>query len=549
MKSLKPVVSGFPIVRCLLGSLAVMLIGGTVSTASAAERVNIRVGFLEQSIDIKDLEQFAQTGRLSNSLQPYAPFLTLQVRQALSRRLELDPNVSNQVIDNLLASSSSQSLLQSLTDTIPGSTLQQLRSAFSSAVSQSNGLNVISFLKAYPAETIHINATSAIALLAQLNPSFWQTQVLSSSLARELAVPDAVLKTKFDPAGPGTERVQRQTLTLQDSQRKRTILVDLYWAQSSQSPLIVISHGLGADRTFLSYLANHLASYGFTVAALEHPRSNAAWLRGQSSFNPNAIIPASEFVDRPLDVSFLLDELAKLNEKAGPLQDKLQTKQVTIVGHSLGGTTALMLAGAGLDLKGLQQLCRDRNPLGKSPAEWLQCAAARLDPKTLTSSGSGNAGSLQFRDPRIVQAIVLNPVVGELFGSNGLKQVAIPTLMLASTEDTLTPALSEQLKPFNQLPTPKYLVTAIGGTHLSVGDPNLSQTLERSNLVNERQGQDVEPIRRLIRGVSLAFIQQLTPQAKDYAQFLTPAYAQSLSTPALPLRLSTSLPADLIQQN
>lgn len=137
-------------------------------------------------------------------------------------------------------------------------------------------------------------------------------------------------------------------------------------------------------------------------------------------------------------------------------------------------------------------------------------------------------------------------MIGELFGKAGLTQVATPTLILAGTADTLTPALSQQLRPFTQLPTPKYLITAIGGTHLSVGDPNLNQLLAQSDLVRERQGMAVEPLRQLVRGVSLAFIQQLTPNAKAYAPFLTPSYAQSLSTPDLPLRLSTNLPLGLL---
>jgi len=62
------------------------------------------------------------------------------------------------------------------------------------------------------------------------------------------------------------------------------------------------------------------------------------------------------------------------------------------------------------------------------------------------------------------------------------------------------------------------------------------------SLAQERWGKEAEPLRELLRGTSLAFIQQLTPQARMYQPFLTPAYAQSLSTPALPLRLSHELP-------
>jgi hypothetical protein len=130
-----------------------------------------------------------------------------------------------------------------------------------------------------------------------------------------------------------------------------------------------------------------------------------------------------------------------------------------------------------------------------------------------------------------------------LFGNNGLARVTIPTLILTGTEDAITPALDHQLRAFSQLGGRKYLVAAIGGTHLSVTDrANLNDAIARSTLVKERIGEEADPLRQLLRGVSLAFIKQLTPEAKTYQPFLTPAYAQSLSTPALPLRFSRELP-------
>ena len=145
-----------------------------------------------------------------------------------------------------------------------------------------------------------------------------------------------------------------------------------------------------------------------------------------------------------------------------------------------------------------------------------------------------------------VSAIALNPLVGHIFGKTGLTQVATPVLLLGGTEDALTPLVNNQLRPFTQLSGPKYLLTAIGGTHLSVGDPsNLGSTATQNTLVKERRGEETKSLRHLIQGVSLAFIKQLTPEAKIYAPFLTPAYAQSLSTPQLPLRLNTELPASI----
>ncbi|NEO48416.1 MAG: dienelactone hydrolase, partial [Moorea sp. SIO4A3] len=98
----------------------------------------------------------------------------------------------------------------------------------------------------------------------------------------------------------------------------------------------------------------------------------------------------------------------------------------------------------------------------------------------------------------------------------------------------------------NQLGGSKYLISAIGGTHLSVTDPkNLNDAIARSTLVKEVVGDDAHSLRQLVKGVSLAFIKQLTPEAQRYEPFLTPAYAQSLSSPKISLRLSTKLPATM----
>jgi predicted dienelactone hydrolase len=320
---------------------------------------------------------------------------------------------------------------------------------------------------------------------------------------------------------------------LQDQQRQRTIIVDLYWAYNTEGPLVILSHGFGSDRRFLTYLARHLASHGITVASIEHPGSNFSWLSGVSlGGNPGDILSASEFIDRPKDVSFVLDQLAQLDRDDGFMQGKFNTQQVTVIGHSLGGYTALALAGAQLNVKELRQFCKNRSPIGRAPADWFQCAAADL-PENIEL----------LRDRRVAQVIALNPMTGRLFGNYGMTQVTVPTLILTGTDDAIAPSLDHQLRPFAQLKGSKYLVSAIGGTHLSVTDrANLNDALARSTLVKERIGKEVDPLRQMLRGVSLAFIKQLTPQATTYQPFLTPAYAQSLSTSALPLRLSTQLP-------
>lgn len=58
----------------------------------------------------------------------------------------------------------------------------------------------------------------------------------------------------------------------------RSVPVDFYVPNQQAKPgapipVIVISHGLGSDRTTFAYLAIHLASYGFAVLVPEHPEA------------------------------------------------------------------------------------------------------------------------------------------------------------------------------------------------------------------------------------------------------------------------------------
>jgi predicted dienelactone hydrolase len=524
-------------VQGLLCSMTIALSWAVAMPSTlAAQKVTIRLGPFQQSIAIADLESFAKTGKLPEHLQIYGALLTPQLRELLNRRLEVDPAVADKFFDDLVRSPQGQQLISSIGVTIPGSTVEGLQTALNLALRQVNGLSVVGFLRAYPEENVTVDATKALQLAIEFNGNYLQSYALGQVLERNLLVKNTTpFQPSFDPAAIGKEAVQQQTLTLQDQQRKRIIPVDIYWSKSkAQAPLVVFSHGFGANRRFFGYLARHLASHGITVAAIEHPDSQINSVNKSSQpQNLAQLLPATEFIERPKDISFLLNELGKLNNQPGQLQGKFNTENVTAIGHSLGGYTALALLGGEVDLEALQQYCQTSISLNASPGDWLQCAAAPLKEKKLL-----------LKDERVKSAIAFNPLIGKLFGNKGLNKVTKPVLFLTGTEDALTPALKHQIAPFAQLQGPKYLLTAIGGTHLSISDPSYSLSTV-TTIVKEKRGEETNSLRQLSRGVTLAFVKQSTPEAKIYQPFLTPAYAQSLSTDQLPLRLNSDLPGSI----
>lgn len=524
-----------------LSSLLVALSGSYALPVSAAQQLNLRIGPMQSSISINEIETFAQTGEISPSLKLYRLLLTPQVQQLLNRKLRIEPRVVDRFVDELLKSSDGERLVEHLRLALPKTTIEQLQVALSNSLQTTDGFSAISFLQAYPGESLTIDSTAAVRVFVQLNAAYLQSQVLNPLLEKELFVAGEFdLPSNLDPTVTGKAKVRWQTLPLYDRQRDRKIVVDLYYSKKPHGPLVIMSHGFAADRKFLRYLAKHLASHGLSVASIEHPGSNIESLSDMAlSINPGNFLSSSEFIERPEDVSFVLDEIERLGKHWQNLAAKFNTNQVTILGHSLGGYTALALAGGELNLVELRAYCQNHSPLGRSPADWLQCAAADLP-----------QSKLKLQDQRIVQVIALNPVVGKLFGNQGLNQVKVPTMVLSGTNDTVTPPLHHHLRPFSQIKQEKYLLAAVGGTHMSVTDlANVNSSVGQSTMVREVMGDEAQPIRQTLRGVSLAFIKQLTPEATDYKQFLTPHYIQSFSPlptddqkQAVQLRLATQTP-------
>jgi predicted dienelactone hydrolase len=57
-------------------------------------------------------------------------------------------------------------------------------------------------------------------------------------------------------------------------------------------------------------------------------------------------------------------------------------------------------------------------------------------------------------------------------------------------------------------------------------------------------GEQAADVRKYLKAIALSFAFQMTPEAKNYAIFLTSDYAQFASTAAFPFRLITQIPPD-----
>lgn len=503
----------------------------------AAQNLILKIGPLERSLPVNDLVEFAQNGEISENLEIYKPLLNPQIQQLLKAKLEIDPNIGDQLIEELSRSTLGKSLLEKIITAIPGSSVEVLQAAIALAIRQSNELSIVSILQAYPEENVTIDLTKIVGIALQINGSHLQSQMINPLLDRTLK--QEIHPENLPPLNPALAdqmQVFQRTINFYDHTRNRQIPVNIFTAENTQKPLIVMSHGFGSDRQFLRYLAVHLASHGFTVVSVEHIGSNFNIFNNlNSGLELSQLLSPQEFIDRPEDISFVLDQLTLLNQSDETLTGKLNTENVSIIGHSFGGYTALVLAGGQLNFNYLKEYCHNLSYFGRNPADWLQCVAQNLPNQ-----------NFKLQDPRIKQAIALNPLVGSLFGEKGLENVSIPTMILASGDDALTPTIQNQLRPFSHLKGEKYLIVALGATHLSVTDQQFSgDAIRENNLTTEVIGTETDNLKQVIKGISLALINQLNEEENKYKDFISADYVQNLSTDQIQLRFTTEIPSSL----
>ncbi|MBO1062654.1 MAG: alpha/beta hydrolase [Aphanizomenon flos-aquae CP01] len=515
------------------------------SSAQAADTVVIRYGPLEESVSLKDLKKSTETGELPASLGTYTQKMTEEQRRFLVEGLKIQIPINVITLDRLISTQIGTTILSDVSTAITRpdqAGLQAMRGGLILGANSPQGLSILSFIEAYPSKRLVINLPQAITVARRLNGAFIRTQRFMFGLSPQVDPKDIKVASSLDPTQAGSEQVQTLKLSLNDEKRQRQIPLDVYFSSSASTnkPVIVFSHGRGSVKTDLRYLAEHLASHGYIVAALEHPGSNKTSFKAVNQ-NKKQLVAPQEFLDRPRDVSFILDELEKLNQTGNsPLQGKLATNNVMIVGHSFGGGTALALAGGELQIENLKQRCQ-QNLSTANLGERVQCAGQALPENTY-----------QLRDARIKQAIALNPTTSLMFGETGLTKVQIPTLILSSSADKITPALTEQVMGFAKIPSPKWLVGVVGASHLSVIDPSvILDQKEQSNtaiLNQEVTGEKAEDVRKFLKGVTLAMAAQLTPEASQYAPFLTSDHAQISSTRLFPFRTVRELSPEMIQE-
>ena len=175
-------------------------------------------------------------------------------------------------------------------------------------------------------------------------------------------------------------------------------------------PLVAISHGTGSTPWVFRGLGSDLARAGFAVALLEHP--------GNSRNDDSLAGTPANLANRPRHVRLALDA-AFADALVGP---HLVPDQAAVIGHSIGGYTALAVAG------------------GRPMALPSQ-----------TPDGVGQPVPVE-PDPRVRAAVLLAPALPWFMGPGALADVHAPLLVRTAEHDAdARPELTEWV--LRSLPT------------------------------------------------------------------------------------------------
>lgn len=193
--------------------------------------------------------------------------------------------------------------------------------------------------------------------------------------------------------------------------RERSMEGDVWYprdAEAGAGPLLIFSHGFTSMRSNGRYLAEHLASHGFVVAAVDYPLTYMSAPGGPL---------VEDVVNQPADVSFLIDTLTGYSAVAGhALSGKIDAQRIGVLGISLGGLTSTLAA---------------------FHPEW--------------------------RDPRIGASLsIAGPT--NFFTPRFFAQTDVPFMMLAGDIDALVPYANNALPVLDKVANSQ-LVTVHGGSH------------------------------------------------------------------------------------
>ena len=517
-----------------------------VVPAVSADRISFTYGvFGEFYISIADLETFAKTGKITPSLAYYAdrfsPEDLAKLRDLLNRSFDINVVTVNTFLNSSLGRELTRQI-GLIIDSPAKVSHPAIRASLILAATEPEGLTILNVLRLYSTKTLRLNTERIFEAVNEATKLLADTERVFQVLEREAArvktdIIDVDTTANLETLGTKKWRIEAVTFNSNISKHQINGVVYLPVTTDKPVPVVIIAPGLNTNWQNFTYVAEHLASYGFAVAAVNFPGTNAR--RVNKILNGlDTLPPDNQWVKQPKIVTQLLDEIERKSRSDSQWRGKFNLQKVGIIGQSLGGYTAMAIAGAKVDWQHLQNECRklkSSEQINFNPALFWQCQA----PNTLLPT-------LNLKDERIVAAIAINPVTNPIFSKSGMSKLESPVMMVAGDRDFFAPAMDEQLKPFTWLPkNDKYLVMVRNTTHFSFIDEENSDEIKLPTQTGELNS---TLARSYLKTLSVAFFQTHLAKRNEFSFYLTESYLKSISKQPLPINLLRSLDSDRLQE-
>ncbi|GAB4164662.1 MAG: hypothetical protein Fur0032_00790 [Terrimicrobiaceae bacterium] len=158
--------------------------------------------------------------------------------------------------------------------------------------------------------------------------------------------------------------VQSVDVTLRDEKRGQDIACRVYAPDSGDNlPLIIFSHGFGADKTAFAAISQHVAAHGYVVV---HPSHADGFGKSKDRSTPEEdsrgwgalrnggglaglISQPGRIEGRIADVVAVMDSLEQLTTQVPGLKGRLDATRIGVGGHSFGAYTAISECVASLN--------------------------------------------------------------------------------------------------------------------------------------------------------------------------------------------------------
>lgn len=241
--------------------------------------------------------------------------------------------------------------------------------------------------------------------------------------------------------------VKSEDITLQDARRGKDLECRVHFPETGDRlPLIVFSHGFGADKTAFAAISQHVAAQGYVIVHPSHADGfgRSGKKEGVAGFGAlrsggglaGLLSDPSKIEGRVGDVVLVIESIEKLYTKIPALKGRIDPARIGVGGHSYGAYTSMLIGGVTADI--------------------------------------GEVKARSFADPR-VRCIL--PISGQGTGQQGLTesswaQLKLPMMTMTGSRDQGAGGQGPDWKkePYKfSPPGDKYLVFIEGATHVSFG--------------------------------------------------------------------------------